>query len=665
MGSEVRDISLSEYSTRDAALRHGTERRRNRLSRRAAHLIGATRTTAATLIIAIALAFAVEAVARGSAREAFLFFWEPYRPALATVALFALLLVAIDAMVGRVHLGLLVLGPLVLGLAATGLQKSYYLGDPLYPTDFLYGRQILELLPLLARERVGTAILIVLIVAALAMLVPMAWIGWRRRGRPIRARDRLVRLAVTLPLIAAYASILDYSTFSWTRDRLLISPMMWDQKANYEHNGFALAFALNVPMAKVSAPAHYSKETIETIGGPLLQPVSMPAERPDIIVVMSESFWDPSRLPGVTLAPDPLAFTREHLSGHVFSPEFGGMTANVEFEALTGFSNAFLPYGSIPYQQYVRHAAPTLASFLGSEGYETEAMHPFEGWFWNRAQVYKAFGFDAFRSVENLPQMATRGTLVSDDALVGQIIARAETATKPLFLFAVTLQSHGPYEPDRYAQETIRVSGDVDAWTRGSIATFSEGMHDADRSFRRLFEWAQKRDRPTVIAYFGDHLPPLGPAYVNTGFLADNVAPRSGPPDEMKRVRETPLVVWSNRTGAPSDIGTVSPAFMPLVVLRHAGIEHPYYTGLLGGLRARYPVVDRQMLIDADGRGHRDWLRAEAVDPLLGDMRLLQYDALFGSGYGAGRFFPRRSPDRGLVAEPLKDRDLSLLPNPV
>ena len=48
----------------------------------------------------------------------------------------------------------------------------------------------------------------------------------------------------------------------------------------------------------------------------------------------------------------------------MFSPEFGGMTANVEFEALTGFSNAFLPYGSIPYQQYVRGAGALAGEFL-------------------------------------------------------------------------------------------------------------------------------------------------------------------------------------------------------------------------------------------------------------------------------------------------------------
>ena len=37
---------------------------------------------------------------------------------------------------------------------------------------------------------------------------------------------------------------MDFATFSWTRDRLQIIPIMWDQKENYASNGFAIAFAL-------------------------------------------------------------------------------------------------------------------------------------------------------------------------------------------------------------------------------------------------------------------------------------------------------------------------------------------------------------------------------------------------------------------------------------
>jgi len=623
------------------------------------------RTIAITFAIAAALAFCVELIVRGSVEETLKFFSEPFRPALATVILFAVVLFALDAALGRAHLGMLVLGPIVLGLAATGQQKAYYLGDPLYPTDFLYGRQIVELLPLLARERVGTAILIVVLVAALAVLVPLAWIGCRRRLHKLNWPARTSRALIAVPLIAAYASILDYSTFSWTRDRLWISPMMWDQKENYAFNGFALAFAMNVPMAKVGAPAGYNAEAINTAGGGRLAQIVMPETQPDIIMIMSESFWDPTRLPGVSFNRDPLAVTRSVSTGHVFSPEFGGMTSNVEFEALSGFSNAFLPYGSIPYQQYVRGQVPSLPAFLKNQGYETQAMHPFEGWFWNRTEVYKSFGFDNFASAEKMDNLDKRGLLTSDEALTGKIIERADKAEKPLFLFAVTLQNHGPYEPGRYGEGTIKVSGQMDDWTRGSVATFAEGMADSDKSLARLIEWAKKRERPTVIAYFGDHLPPMGPAYVGTGFLPDNVAPRAGSAEEMKRVRETPLVVWSNRKGAAKDIGTVSPVYLPYLVLRQAGIQHPYYTGILGRLHDAYPVVERHLLIDADGKGIRDWSRANMIDPLIEKQRLMQYDILFGDRFGERRYFPKRSVMGPLIALPFGFPALISPRNPV
>ena len=78
---------------------------------------------------------------------------QPFKPGWTTVALFALLLVGLDALLGRPHHGLLIVAPLALSLAFVGHQKSLYLGDPLYPTDFLYARQIVELMPLLVRER--------------------------------------------------------------------------------------------------------------------------------------------------------------------------------------------------------------------------------------------------------------------------------------------------------------------------------------------------------------------------------------------------------------------------------------------------------------------------------------------------------------------------------
>ncbi len=593
--------------------------------------------------LAALLVFLVEAIVRFSLPGSASFVAS--KAGATTIFLFLGTALVFDALFGRRHAGWLIVAPLMVLLAAVAGQKANYLGDPLYPSDFLYSRQIVELLPLLVRERPLMAIAIVVglvgCVAALGFASRQAAnrlprLGWAGRG---------ARLALVVPAVAALAMMMDYSTFSWTRDRLGILPMMWDQKENYAHNGFALAFALNAPMANVKAPAGYSQAAIEAASPPAGASAALPFERPDIVMVMSESFWDPALLPGVALSPDPLAATRKVRSGSVHSPEFGGMTANAEFEALTGFSNAFLPYGSIPYQQYVRGEVPSLASFLREEGYETLAMHPFAGWFWNRAHVYEAFGFETFLSEENLPGLTKRGPLASDEALTEEIITRVDAAEEPAFLFAVSLQGHGPYEPNRYKDAGIDVEAGVSEWARGSIGTYAEGIADADRGLARLIEWAGKRERPTVVVFFGDHLPPLGPVYVETGFMPTLVAPRKGDPGFMAKVRETPLVIWSNRDGTVDDLGSVSPALLPRYLLGAAGIDHPYYTGFLGAVAERHRVIDRHMLVDAGGAVAQDWQQRPAIDPLLDDYRLIQYDLLFGNGFGRARFFPPAIPD--------------------
>ncbi len=381
-----------------------------------------------SLLLAAVLVFCIEWIVRGDFAGTVSFFLQPFKPGWTTIILFALIMIGLDAVLGRSHQSLMMMAPLTLSLAFVGHQKSLYLGDPLYPTDFLYARQIFALLPLLVRERPMTAVAMVVgIVLGLSLLV-FGWRMWRRRVPALSHKGRLARLTLAVPLLAFFVSIMDYATFSWTRDRLQIIPMMWDQKENYASNGFALAFALNVPMAHVTAPPGYSEKAIAAIERPDVA-ASMPDEKPDIIMVMSESFWDPAILPNVSITPDPIPTVRELRSGSMFSPEFGGMTANVEFEALTGFSNAFLPAGSIPYQQYVRAPVPSLATFLKSQGYATRAIHPGTNWFWNRTPVYADFGFDDFKSEENLPAMEKRGPLASDASMTDEIIREADAKT--------------------------------------------------------------------------------------------------------------------------------------------------------------------------------------------------------------------------------------------
>jgi phosphoglycerol transferase MdoB-like AlkP superfamily enzyme len=610
---------------------------------RYAKTLAVLRSLAVTSLLAFITVFAVEVVSRSSFEQTLAYFTNLQQPGWTTCGVFFLVYLAIDALIGRQHKAVLIVAPLMLLAAVISQQKQVFLTDPLYPTDLLFGRQILELMPVLVQDRPWTAAGLALGVVASVVALASLWVFAWRRFRPLTLKERAARLAVAIPLIAAFVSIMDYNQFSWARDRLKVFPIMWDQAENYRHNGFVMAFAINLPMANVQAPSGYMLDAIDRIPSKPLPVGTTHRSKPDIIVVMSESLWDPTRLETVKLSPDPMPVIRENQAGSIFSPEFGGLTANVEFEALTGFSNAFLPTGSIPYQQYIRKPIPSLATFFRAEGYRARAIHPFSGWFWNRNSVYKAFGFETFKDAEKLPPLVKRGNFTSDEALTKEIIRQADAQTDPFFFFAVTLQGHGPYEATRYAKNTIKVEGKLNARDEQMLGTYAQGVKEADDSLKMLMDWANERDRETIIVVFGDHLPPLNTVYQNSGYMKGVTASRKGTAEQMKKEHETPLVIWSNKTGAQKDIGSVSPAFLSYYILKQAGFEHPYYTGFLGEVHDRLRVVDRYMTIDAKGTATTDWSRKKTIDPLMRDYRFLQHDMMFGKQYGLERFFQSHS----------------------
>ncbi|RAX43435.1 LTA synthase family protein [Rhizobium tropici] len=594
-----------------------------------------------TLLFSLSLVVAVEWIARGELTPVWLYLMSPSRPGLATIGLVMLAMLILDALAGRAHLSALVVTPLLLVPAFISSQKQHFLSDPLYPSDFLFARQIVELMPVMVRDRpwaaVGLGIGIVVGLAATALLGRYVW----KHAAALSRRERMGRLSVCLPFAALFVSQMDPTQYSFIREKLGIIPIVWDQTENYNHNGFVIAFALNLPMADVKSPVGYGPNAIDAIPARNYGYLSGPREKPDVIMLMSESLWDPTRLSNVTFTPDPIPTIRARQSGNVFSPEFGGMTANVEFEALTGFSNAFLPYGSIPYQQYVRRPLPSLANFFRGEGYTARALHPFSGWFWNRNEVYRAFGFEEFHTEETLPTMDKRGMFAADDSLMKEIMREGDAAERPFFFFAVTLQGHGPYEANRYAENTVHIDGNLSEDDRETLATYAQGVREADGSLRMLMDWAERRDRETIIVLWGDHLPPLGNVYPNTGYMPQQVAARKAPLDVMRKEHETPLVIWSSKKGLRADIGTISPSQLPYQLLKTAGYEHPFYTGFLGRVQKKYSIVDRYQLATRDNQAFPDWARKEQdIDPIIREYRYLQFDMMFGRQQGLERFFP-------------------------
>lgn len=567
-----------------------------------------------------------------------------------TILVMASVFVFLDTLLRRRYFSMLPLAfPLIL-IALISRQKLGYLSEPLYPWDLIFAEQIYKLLPELAREKPDLAF--AELFGGLVLTVITLWVislifrkqRNKRPGRPVIASSLLVLTAVIICINTATGQ-------KWVQDVLKIQAMPWVQIENYRQNGFILAFAMNMESALIEHPEMSVNTLLQEIAAASAEPTASVAvdngQQPDIIIIMSEAFWDPTRLPGVHSTPDPMPTIRALSSGDIFSPSQGGNTANVEFELLTGFTNAFLPAGSVPYQQYIHRNTPSIIWTLKAHGYETIALHPYYKHFWNRDNVYKYLGFERFMGLEDMPGLTNRGPFVSDSALMTQLYETLEATPQPKAVFVVTMQNHGPYEKGRYDQPNITAQMDKKINEYDAVQTYSQGIHDSNTALTSLLGKLSLRARPSLLIFFGDHTPYLGPnlaAYRESGLIKSSTSEPLNK-SEYAHLRKTPLVIWSSITGAKgSQTGSVlSPSMLPSLIMKELNIQHPFYSGFLRKISETLPVIDRRMLLNKDGQWIENWRGHESQS--LQEYHSIQYDMMFGNQKSQGDFF-RDLPDK-------------------
>ena len=203
---------------------------------------------------------------------------------------------------------------------------------------------------------------------------------------------------------------------------------------------------------RIDEPNGYSKEYAQSLLDEQTETSSTADDLPNIVVIMDECFSDPTVLGDFSCNEDFMPYIRSLLdgapntiSGHLYVSVLGGNTANSEFEYLTGDSMAFLPSGSIPYQQYLNKYALSIVSHMKELGYSTTAMHPYNASGWNRSSVYEKMGFGQFLSLKNFHHGEQLRKYVSDQADFEEVLDVLNQSTDPAFIFNVTMQNHSSY----------------------------------------------------------------------------------------------------------------------------------------------------------------------------------------------------------------------------
>lgn len=542
-----------------------------------------------------------------------------------------LLFLLLFSLIGNIFISTLLTSIILVIIGFIHYNKLNIRVEPLYPFDYKQFTQMKDVLPMIKEYiSIGQVILF------LILILILGYILFSIRNIKINIWMRGLLFLCAFFMLYSYTNFPNTFMKSFVENNK-VSIVKWNQIDNYEVNGFLFGFISNLQNKVFNKPTGYSKQKVLETARKYVTPekTNTSSVNPNIIYIMSESFWDPTRL-NLEFSHDPIPHLRqlsqEHSSGNVLSPVYGGATANVEFEALTGFTTSFLNAGVIPYQDIVDKKAfiPSVVSDLEGKGYKTLAIHPFNRVFYKRNVVYDKFGFDEFldqNTMENKEENP-RG-VISDVSLTNEIIDNIKKQEDPLFIHAVSMQNHMPYNPGAYEENKIKVSG-LSPDLTSTLEVYTEGIRRSDKALQLLVDKIQTINEPTIVVFWGDHLPILG---ANMGVYKEAGYDDENPDVNEYKYSETPLLVYANFEIKQERYEFVSPFYLGPIIYELSGMEKPYFYNILDLLRKEMgiPALKGEIIMGYD----REFIKNPTKEQkqLLEDYRLLQYDLLIGKQY--------------------------------
>ena len=548
-------------------------------------------------------------------------------------------------LIGKVFLSMVLTSCTLVILCIVNYLKLIFRGDPLYPSDFTQITHMQSVIPMVM-DYFSWSYIFVIIVSIVACIV--AGIYMRRYIQNVKIHLGIRALLVVGSIFVLYA----YGNFANTFMNKVFQKsgvdfVLWNQNENYASNGFVLGFISNLDTTVMEKPKNYSKENMLQIANDIKKQYSgnignqKKKEKPNIIFVMSESFWDPTKVTNLSFSEDPVPNLHHYIEnfpgGQTISPTFGGNTANVEFEALTSYSMSLLKPGSIPYQQVItnKKEIPSIPTALKKEGYYTSAIHSFGRTFFKRDDVYKVLGFDKFNAEDTMENVDIDGDYISDLAISKEIIAELEEQKQPTFIHAVTMQNHFPFTEGRFGENLIEISGLENEESKGELETYTEGLRRSDEALQYLIEQLDNLDRPTLLVFFGDHLPSLG---TNKSFYKENgYITNEKTPSERLAMAQTPLLMYANFDMPNDNLGLVSPIHFSNLIFDYAGLNKSLFYQFLSELYKEIPVLRDELKVDKNGEVINDLTKKQKE--MLEQYKMLQYDLLVGNQYSTDILF--------------------------
>lgn len=417
-----------------------------------------------------------------------------------------------------------------------------------------------------------------IILAAAGIIGAVLACVWCYRKAPV------IEEGLNLPVkvaVAAASLVLVIGTVSLAMGTGVLAIHFGNIGQAFRSYGFPYCFSVSLFHTGISKPKTYDVETMTQIEKELSGEqayTSIQGQKPNVIMLQLESFFDPLQYRNYEFQNDPVPFFRylkdKYPSGYLSVPSVGAGTANTEFECITAMNLDFFGPGEYPYKTVLQKTSCESVAFdLKELGYGAHAIHNNEGTFYDRHKVFSQLGFDTFTPIEYMYDVERNPTgWCKDKILIGEIEKNLNSTDGPDFIYTISVQGHGAYPDFEY---------------------YCSQVSEMDQFIQNLVFALNRRKEPTVLIMYGDHLP---------GFSWEAA--------DMKNnsLFQTQYVVWNN-LGLPIVHRTVEAYQLASYVLEmldiHEGTMVRYHQGYLTG-----QIGDKQQYLD--------------------DMKLLEYDILYG-----------------------------------
>ena len=411
----------------------------------------------------------------------------------------------------------------------------------------------------------------------------------------------------------------------------------WNQTLNYQSNGFVVSFISNLKAVEIEEPDGYSKEAVLDIVEEYrgiseikndfrsdIEDIGV-----DVIYVMNESFSDPDRFseyypwhgPTEELMPELHRIQNEAAHGWLYSPRYGGGTANIEYEVLTGFSTYFTGW-AYPYQSIIPNMDefPSIARLFDDAGYHTIGLHPYGATMYRRSTVYPIFGYDEFHGSDEFTYLShdRSSTYISDASAYQEVISYLSSNDKNKFITLITMQNHPQYGK-QFLNHTYRSTvNDVSSANKKRIDDYMELIHSSDKATGNFINWIATREKRTLVVFWGDHLPGV----YDRLFEIDSAL-----------VYETPYFIFANfdakklgsgAGNATRNLGEISPNYVSSDLLDYIDAKKTPWHYLLDAVEKDAPIVTATYF-DENGAPEN----SEAFE----DYEMIAYDMLKGEQY--------------------------------